>query len=453
MRPKLNNSRNSLLWIFVITVALLSPLSVRYTPFMHLSHYTVYLLLILTLITGFKKGKLMISKEIEYLIFMVMMWLLITVFDSFIFHRAFGTINGQDTFQAILGSSYFHLFYLMSFVVIVKYINTKNDYLIIEKAMDSVTDLSIFIGLLQLGIVFNLPLVRTLYSIINVFGIFVSDEFVSSTGRVMLTGSEPSSLGNLLCVFIMPYLFMQIHSSKKKTIYFYRLAMCYIFAFFSRSTTTYILIVVITIVFAIKEIIETKPSKRRIVFLVSLPIILILVIFFLVLGTPQLGFLGDEDDVYSIRYILLHKVFDMNNMSSAHRWTTPINDLMVFKDYPLTGVGDGNQGFFYSQNISNDLAINIKTQAYLKGQYGVVNGGAFFFAVLSGCGLLGQIPLFRFIKIYHHKYKESKNNNKYCMWFSYALVPIILALLTTGMAMPIVFVLTIPFWSVKNNRE
>lgn len=456
MSNRVNNivpKQNKLVWLFVFSLALLSPLSIQFVAFNSFSHYVIVLIILSVILNGYKERKLYLSNDSGFFVLMVLAWLGITLIDSIIYHSTFGEINGQDTFHAILGSCYFHVFFCISFLCIMKFMKSTKAYLSIDKAMDAIIIFSISIGIIQLGILYNIPGFKSLYDIINLPQFLATSDFVILTGRIFLTGSEPASLGIILCVLIMPYLFMQIETGVSVKSNRIKLITCYFFAFLSKSTTVYVIIVILTATYLIKSQLNKEENVKAKIFLILFAaIILLLLIFFIFNNLSILDFLGSKDDVYSVRYILINKAFDSNNQSSTHRWTTTVNDLAIFREYPLLGVGDGNQGFFYNKNIGTSFSANTKTQEFLRGEAGVVNGGAFFFAILSGCGILGLIPFFGFMKRYLSRYRRSLSATKYSLWLSYAIAPIILELLTGAMNMTIVFILTIPFWEFENNE-
>ena len=64
---------------------------------------------------------------------------------------------------------------------------------------------------------------------------------------------------------------------------------------------------------------------------------------------------------------------------------------MILLKNPLFGVGDGNQGYFYAENIAGTwMSRNEETQSAIQGKMGLLNGGAAIPSFISGFGLLGS---------------------------------------------------------------
>ena len=115
-----------------------------------------------------------------------------------------------------------------------------------------------------------------------------------------------------------------------------------------------------------------------------------LVVFAFLVANPE-GFVNS--DFYRTIQSVLGKISDTGNQSTAYRNSTIINDIEIFKDYPIFGVGDGNQGFFYAQNLPFWVLASGSTEALfaLSGNIGVLNGGAFLPSIISGYGVLGCV--------------------------------------------------------------
>ena len=89
------------------------------------------------------------------------------------------------------------------------------------------------------------------------------------------------------------------------------------------------------------------------------------------------------------------------------RASTVINDFKVFTDFPIAGVGDGNQGFFYEENqpswtlASDEVSSLIRTHTIPNG------GGNFFPAYISAYGIIGILVLALFVINYKKLYCSS----------------------------------------------
>ena len=116
----------------------------------------------------------------------------------------------------------------------------------------------------------------------------------------------------------------------------------------------------------------------------------------------------NNNDSRSFSYVIYGKVVDRENPSTAMRASTIINDMKIFYDYPFTGVGNGNQGFFYRKNMPFWVQLSEEVQNIMYSTTTIANGGGNFFpAYISGFGLIGIFILIIFIWKYHKIYKSS----------------------------------------------
>ena len=131
--------------------------------------------------------------------------------------------------------------------------------------------------------------------------------------------------------------------------------------------------------------------------------------------TENITYSGNSDN-RSLEYVVLGKIIDRENLSTAMRASTVINDFKVFFDYPITGVGGGNQGYYYAENQpswtlqSEEVSDVIMTHTIPNG------GGNFFPAYFSAYGIIGIIVLLafisRYLKLYHSSFlMEDKRAN------------------------------------------
>lgn len=111
------------------------------------------------------------------------------------------------------------------------------------------------------------------------------------------------------------------------------------------------------------------------------------------------------------RYVLIDrfflKIIDISDASTQHRYSTIWNDLLILVKFPVFGIGDGNQGFFYAYHVSGTwMARNLETQAAIKGELGLLNGGAAIPSFISGFGVFGIAALFVTMKRIFAKTKD-----------------------------------------------
>ena len=92
------------------------------------------------------------------------------------------------------------------------------------------------------------------------------------------------------------------------------------------------------------------------------------------------------------------------------RVSTLCNDMKIFMLYPITGVGNGCQGYFYKYNIPDWVKFSDEVQNVIAyGTGSIANGGGNFFAsYISGYGIIGIFILWSFIKQYRIRLRYSK---------------------------------------------
>lgn len=109
-------------------------------------------------------------------------------------------------------------------------------------------------------------------------------------------------------------------------------------------------------------------------------------------------FQGKSVDQESLDYILLGKITDTENHSTMMRSSSIVNDMKIFFKYPITGVGDGLQGYWYNENLPIMYLASTEVQDLASGKNGIADGGgAYFPLMLSAYGLIGVFFLFLFL--------------------------------------------------------
>lgn len=116
---------------------------------------------------------------------------------------------------------------------------------------------------------------------------------------------------------------------------------------------------------------------------------------------------GVNSDKESLEYVLVGKIQDKDNMSTAMRASTVINDMKIFYEHTFTGVGDGNQGYFYRKHVPTWALGSEEVQSLMHGTKIANGGGNFFPAFISAYGLIGIIVFLFFLKSYSLSYRQS----------------------------------------------
>ena len=259
-----------------------------------------------------------------------------------------------------------------------------------------------FVGFVQIIICFaNNTTLNNIYDSLNFLGILQSTEnmfrIIKNYGhlRIAIFGSEPASSCVVIFCFIVPFLCYKIFELKRiKSSTFYKIrlfgasAITFIHAYFASSSSILVggifFVIVLFFIF-----ISLKSIKNRTKGIITIAFIAIAGAFFLVLSLTSKN--GN----------IFMKLFNTSDYSTQYRYSTIWNDIAIFAKSPLFGVGDGNQGYFYFENVVGTWMSNSpETQAALRGENGLIGGGSFVPSFISGYGLLGIVVIIITFKKY-----------------------------------------------------
>ena len=239
-------------------------------------------------------------------------------------------------------------------------------------------------------------------------------------------GSEVSSASGY-CMFILPFsivVFFNSKNGKKIRFGLYTILFLYLLLTSGSSSTLITTLVVIgcTIVYLLN-----KTIKKWVYYSSFFVGFFIVVLYTLDLNVDTQSASSDKD---SIEYILLGKLVDKENGSTAMRVSTVCNDMKIFLSYPLTGIGNGCQGYFYNNNIPLWTRFAEEVQRSLNYESGSISngGGNFFASYISGYGLIGIIVLFLLIRQYQIRLKKSVVNYNIVAEFTFATCIIVFLL-------------------------
>ncbi|MCR5308535.1 MAG: oligosaccharide repeat unit polymerase [Bacilli bacterium] len=268
------------------------------------------------------------------------------------------------------------------------------------------------LGFLIIGFIQLIILVSKSSALLNIYDKFDFLKILQSKNilqRIMLNykvprisgyANEPGHNGILLLCLVFPYLFGELIAAhfKKKRFFVYKLLLfigCFIFAVLSFSSALYIAMAIEGVFFMIYIFSSEQVNKN--IKIISLSTILF-IIFSLFVINP----------VRNAIFSSIIKIFDTKDHSSMYHYSTSYNDLLVFFKHPIFGVGDGNQGYFYFENIVGTIFGNsVESQNSLVGKNGLLDGGCFVFSSLSGFGIVGTIAIIcffvYFIRVFSYK--------------------------------------------------
>ena len=204
--------------------------------------------------------------------------------------------------------------------------------------------------------------------------------------KLSLTGIEGASAGTIISVLVMPYFYSRIITSKKQMRYIVSVVLWLPILYYTHSTTAYILFAVISTVFVYFLIREGKNTLY-----LGMGAFLIIISLFMLF--PELGVkLIGKGNPNSIVYLLRKKAFDRGNGSTVTRTVPFVTNFKTFLAYPILGVGNGLQGYFYQTYFPEwayDAVGSDVMLFYNEASTTIVNGGLFFPSLLSGYGIVG----------------------------------------------------------------
>ena len=344
------------------------------------------------------ENKKLFSQRNKYFVHIYFFMLIFSLLAASVFTF---TLDNQyeSPFSAILGDIILYFFVLLSIFYntycLSNYVSLREVY----KMFNFQVILLLLVGYSQLlGMIgFSIP-----YDILSTIFSLRELSWLSSVDRgVTFFGSEPSS-ASLLCFVVIPYLYSCIkeESGVKRVFFIIALLLFTFLILCSNSSQLLILFFGSAIVF----LWACFKSISKIFYFFSFTGGFIFALAYL--NTESVSSVSNYD-TKSIEYAILGKIVDRENLSTAMRASTVINDFKVFFDYPLTGVGDGIQGFFYAENqpswtkSSSEVSELISTHTIPNG------GGNFFPSYISAYGFIGIIFLVLFIRRYKYLYRTS----------------------------------------------
>ena len=300
------------------------------------------------------------------------------------------TVQGHALYGTVpLGSIMKGLLWLVfdaAIVFCVSYSYAQSTVTSLDRAFDVLLAIVLVVSGIQAGAMLGIPGFSPLFNLINIGGWFST--FVDC-GAERLTGisSEPAAMSKTLGLLCLPYCYCRATSGGGAR-YGTAFAVLLVLAFMTGSTTVYITVAFVVLGIMVLNI--RKKTSRAMILIVCLCCTALLVIFAFLVANPE-SFVNS--DFYRTLQSVLGKISDTDNQSTAYRNSTIVNDIEIFKEYPIFGVGDGNQGFFYAQNLPSWVLASGSSEALsaLSGRIGVLNGGAFLPSLISGYGALGCV--------------------------------------------------------------
>lgn len=326
----------------------------------------------------------------HYFVTMVLIMNLSSITMSIILHEKLGTIAGEDTYRAVAGQ----IVYYFQYIFIILY-NREVFRLIPKERIEKIINLTFIVliplGYLQILIIQYGGIFLKIYQSLDIFHVLWPAYDVNLNQRLSLTGGEPASAGGYICRWVIPFLFAKIiyYGGNYKTTL--QIILWLPILYFTKSSTGYVLFSVCLVLFIWFHL--CKKERRKKLFIYSMIIALFAIVFI-----PYYKPVANSYFIQRIRYILVERVADKTNQGTITRKIPLIINYKTFLEYPILGVGNGNQGYFYIkhfptwgyQSFELDYLMN-------EAKTTLENGSLFFPGILSGYGLLGTILVLIYI--------------------------------------------------------
>lgn len=307
------------------------------------------------------------------------------------------------------------------------------------------------VSLIQVGTIVGVPGFKEIYNTTNLGSWFNLADYRYE--RLCGVAVEPSGMGIVISMLCFPYAASKLLSTRKPW-YGISLALLMFIAYFTYSSTVYITLITSLLSFVVVSFVSQGGRiSRGVIVTVMLTLAISLVVGAVYLTTRDFE---DSKIIVSVSS-LLEKVSDETNQSTAYRTSTVTNDLKIFFDYPLLGVGEGNQGYFYKDNLDASVLNSNSSEVWsaLNGEKGVLNGGSFIPSLISGFGLVGTVAYIAWLIFGAKRANERREvmGSYHQMYFMALIGSLPLLWIGVGFSgLPIVFFLVVgmPFITERN---
>lgn len=387
-----------------------------------------------------QKGKIIIKdrgylKKLTILIGVVSS---ISICMAVVLYKSVNPISGFHTIDVIWGPIFYNIImiFIMYYVI---HMTQRVDKIFIDHILDIIYVYTIFIGYIQLGAIFGVGPFRSVLNILGSLDLTYSSRICLNNSQIVLMFSEPSYAEILLCGLLMPFICGRILSTKKSKLSVIKLFLLLPLVFYNGSSSVLIGTAICIGVMLFLSAKKNDKSRKKMIVLFGVYVALVILLF---TNNPIKEILINQ---------VLKKPFDQENYSTIQRTSVIRNCLMVFKEHPILGVGNGIQGFFYESHLLPSDLKSYEVLNTLKYENGVPGAGSWAGGWLSGYGIVGTLFLILFIISTLKPLKKFKNTQYYyayiiggicflvCGWFTAS---------TTGGYLSL-FVLTIPAFAAK----
>lgn len=370
----------------------------------------------------------------------------VTAIMSLVLYEPLGTLFSENAISATI-PSYLWLVMVLLAVGALGYLFERISPNMLNIAFEAFIVCAILLGGLQAMSVLT---GSSLYNAFNAFGLF-QDIF---GGRISTIGSEPSANGIIIGMISLPYVISRLAHGAPRRFRLYFVVLLILVGFVSSSQCYYSILSL-----SVGCLIVLRPKRLKRSALVALSLICcIACISFIAISAFGIE-LTKNDIVQQAHYYIIEKLGDSSNQSTTYRLSTMVNDIFVFERYPVFGVGDGLQGFYFNENIAEhwNAGESIELENALAGKVGLVGSGSLITGLLSSFGAVG-IALFAralFSSIRDARARRKAMGSYYEMFLLglFAMLPAAVIGLTLHGGWSLYLILAMPFMAFRSERE
>ena len=330
-----------------------------------------------------------------------------SVIMALILYLPLGILYNETTLRAISGNIIFYFIVILglyyNYVMLTECVEIHELY----RIFDAQIIILLIVGYLQFATIWVGGVFSNMYSQIAPWFNLLPIEKLNR--GVCFFGSEPSS-ASILSYVVIPYLLARLliqADGKRGTM----VKIALFVPLLINSTSSALLITIVLLIVAFIALFTNSGFVYKAVAISSFVIGAGIAIMYGLDSFVQ----TTVTDERSLMYMIFGKIVDRTSMSTMARSSTIINDMRVFFEFPLTGVGNGIQGFFYNENVPSWAMKSYEVQTWMSGANGVVGGGGSFFCTfISSYGIVGCIAAIPMVRQFISYVQNMKKNNELC---------------------------------------
>ena len=258
----------------------------------------------------------------------------------------YGSYAGETAFSGILGMEiyFFQYVFIIGYNMYISKMFCKEE---IYKILDRLNIFLLLLGYYNVLIVMYGGAFKQILMRIDVLGVLYY-ETDSVIERAVLTANEPSNAAEMVCILIVPYLIAQAYRGWHRMRYLIFILLWLPVIACMQSTSAYLMLLASLVGVCVLNATEKKKKSTMILGTVMIA----LAVFAVSPGGEALAdFVFDLfPEQLNIRYLISEKLFSQTSNGSTTSRSVPLYfNWGAFTEFPIFGVGDGLQGYFYNK--------------------------------------------------------------------------------------------------------